>query len=228
MSKSSLKRGAIGEDKVYKELLRYNGYQKIINNLIICGENGMSHQIDHIVIRENGIFVLETKNYFGAISGKEDDSYWFKSFNRKGKLITERIPNPLKQNKSHIRNIRKIIGANYHPAGLIVLVQNNADPLDIFCVSNIKDINDKISICDTEWLTYNDIDNLYNLLLKNEYDMNEEQHVKKVKNLKQKIVDNQKEMRVAIETRKCPRCKSELSVKGTQYSCPNCGYSFKL
>ena len=36
---------------------------RLINNLILVDENGKSHQIDHIEIRENGIFCIETKNY---------------------------------------------------------------------------------------------------------------------------------------------------------------------
>ena len=38
---------------------------RLINNLILVDENGKSHQIDHIEIRENGIFCIETKNYIG-------------------------------------------------------------------------------------------------------------------------------------------------------------------
>ena len=40
-----------------------------INNLILLDENEKSHQIDHIEIRENGIFCIETKNYKGWIFG---------------------------------------------------------------------------------------------------------------------------------------------------------------
>lgn len=47
-----------------------------INNLILVDSNGKSHQIDHIEIRENGIFCIETKNYIGWIFGGEHQEKW--------------------------------------------------------------------------------------------------------------------------------------------------------
>ena len=59
-------KGTIGELKVKKKLtplLFGRVYHRLINNLLLLDENGKSHQIDHIEIRENGIFCIETKNY---------------------------------------------------------------------------------------------------------------------------------------------------------------------
>ena len=112
MQKTSrkLKRGEEGEQLVSNELDRDPSFHRLINNLVLLGDNNVSHQIDHILIRENGIFVIETKNHYGKITGLEDDSYWKKTFFVKGKIKTETFHNPLKQNQSHIRIIKRVIG----------------------------------------------------------------------------------------------------------------------
>ena len=55
--------GAQGERKVDSKLnpLIFGKVEhRQINNLILVDDNGKSHQIDHIEIRENGIFCIET------------------------------------------------------------------------------------------------------------------------------------------------------------------------
>ena len=37
---------------------------------------GNTHQIDHVEIRENGIFYIETKNYSGLIFGGSNQTFW--------------------------------------------------------------------------------------------------------------------------------------------------------
>ena len=52
-------KGAIGEQKVSAKLnpLLFGKVEhRQINNLVLIDENGKSHQIDHIEIRQNGIF----------------------------------------------------------------------------------------------------------------------------------------------------------------------------
>lgn len=52
---------------------------KQINNLVLVDKNGKSHQIDHIEIRKNGIFCIETKNYSGWIFGSENQEKWIQT-----------------------------------------------------------------------------------------------------------------------------------------------------
>lgn len=71
--------GAHGERKVDSKLnpLIFGIVEhRQINNLILVDDNGKSHQIDHIEIRENGIFCIETKNYIGWIFGSENQEKW--------------------------------------------------------------------------------------------------------------------------------------------------------
>ena len=70
-------KGNIGERKVdakLNPLFFGKVYHQQINNLILIDDNNKTHQIDHVEIRENGIFCIETKNYKGWIFGDENSS----------------------------------------------------------------------------------------------------------------------------------------------------------
>src|SRR5690554_6253003 len=105
-------KGTIGENKV-NSLLNPRFFRKIehrqINNLILMDDQGKTHQIDHIEIRKNGIFCIETKNYSGYIYGSENQSQWTQCLYKKKYYFL----NPVKQNKSHIYHIRKVLDNKY-------------------------------------------------------------------------------------------------------------------
>ena len=76
-----------------------------------------TNQIDSIVISIFGIFVIETKNIKGIISG-EEGSYNWKSYNEFSKLENGRyilktnekeFLNPISQNLSHIKSLKKLL-----------------------------------------------------------------------------------------------------------------------
>jgi len=98
-------KGYIGEKNVALLLatLDKKKYQTI-NDLIIKIE-GESTQIDHIVVSNYGIFVIETKNYKGWIVGREYDNYW------KQVIYKEKnnFPNPIKQNEYHIKFLKSAL-----------------------------------------------------------------------------------------------------------------------
>ena len=78
---------------------------KIINNLLVR-VNDRTIQIDHLVISIYGIFVIETKNYKGWITGSDNSEYWTKNmFGNKYKFY-----NPIRQNKSHILALSRQLG----------------------------------------------------------------------------------------------------------------------
>ena len=67
---------------------------KIINDVLVKSNN-RTIQIDHIVISIYGMFVIETKNYKGWITGSDNSEYWTKNvFGNKYKFY-----NPIRQNK---------------------------------------------------------------------------------------------------------------------------------
>lgn len=48
----------------------------VLHNVKVYTEYGDTTQIDHIVIAETGVFVVETKNYEGWIYGSEKAARW--------------------------------------------------------------------------------------------------------------------------------------------------------
>ncbi len=98
-------KGFIGEKTVALLLATLDKKKyRTINNLIIKAEEE-STQIDHVVISNYGIFVIETKNYKGWITGYESGNYW------KQKLYKENhnFPNPIRQNKYHIKLLKSTL-----------------------------------------------------------------------------------------------------------------------
>ena len=67
-------RGFMGEFWVKLKLKKLPKNKYInLNNIMLQDNNGI-HQIDHIVLSNHSIFVIETKNYYGLIKGKEFDN----------------------------------------------------------------------------------------------------------------------------------------------------------
>lgn len=96
-------KGIIGEKIVASKLSKLPEQQyRVLNDIMLRTEYGTT-QIDHIVISIYGIFVIETKNYKGWITGSEYGEYWTK--NMYGKKYTFR--NPLKQNYAHVKALEK-------------------------------------------------------------------------------------------------------------------------
>ena len=100
-------RGKQGEKQVDKKLnplIFGRREHKQINNLMLEDDFGKTRQIDHVEIRKNGIFVIETKNYSGIIKGRENDDNWTQVLY----TVQNQMRNPIKQNKSHCNHIYQI------------------------------------------------------------------------------------------------------------------------
>lgn len=102
----AIRSGKRGERIVAKELSRLKKKDTIIlNDLLIKNSNGRTSQIDHIVVSTRGIFIIETKNHSGRISGAEHAQYWQQHFSSQSRSFY----NPLLQNRSHLRAIRRLL-----------------------------------------------------------------------------------------------------------------------
>ncbi|MBE5748986.1 MAG: hypothetical protein E7344_05115 [Clostridiales bacterium] len=191
------------------------------NNYIIVDDNGKSHQIDHIEIRSNGIFCIETKNFSGWIYGNENSQYWTQTIYRK----KSQFLNPIKQNKSHIYHLNQILNKKYKINSLIVLTQNNADKVDIPYVINLDDLSSYLkNFNDGTNYSLQEMDEIYRILeTARETNMSTRQHVKNIKT-------TQAELKKNI----CPRCGGNLTEKdgkyGVFYGCsnfPKCKFTMK-
>ena len=228
-NKRKLQRGEQGEQMVAEILSSDPSFHRLINNLVLLGDNQMSHQIDHILIRNNGVFVIETKNYFGKITGQEEDSYWKKTFPVKGRIKVEAFHNPLRQNQSHIRMVKRLIGHDYPIYCFVVFLKSDLDGIDLFNVCGPENILKRINLITTDKpLDSKTIETIYNTLLYSEADVNDEMHLANIKKTIKDRRDYQKEIRVAIEKRICPDCGGLLISFKNSLKCTKCQKVIKL
>ena len=99
-------RGTIGESRVRRLLsamLQKKQYT-VLNDLTIPSGGGTEH-IDHIVVSQFGIFVIETVYRRGTISGTEFQDRWKQS--RFGRFT--RFDNPIHQNFLHIQALERLL-----------------------------------------------------------------------------------------------------------------------
>lgn len=101
-------KGWFGEqilDKLLKAKLDGTKYI-ILHDIMLPTDDGATTQIDHIVVSEWGIFVIETKTYSGWIFGDAKSPQWTVShFKRK-----DRFQNPLRQNYKHLATLAECLG----------------------------------------------------------------------------------------------------------------------
>jgi len=71
---------------------------KILNDIYLPLPDGTTTQIDHVVVSQYGVFVVETKTYSGWIFGDGKCKEWMQSIYRK----KSRLQNPIRQNYKHI------------------------------------------------------------------------------------------------------------------------------
>lgn len=224
---SKVSRGQKGEEKVIAVLNRITDYHRLLNNVTIINKKSeMTHQIDHILIHPHGIFVIETKNYFGEIVFDSETKQWWKIV--RGEKI--RISSPLSQNKSHQIALYRALSGQYQSTPVVVYVQNNAPYLPD---DNVINLNDLLLFIDSypyeRKLAQPTIDKIYELIREQCADISLSEHVENIRYLKQWKKEQEAEMRYAIETGKCPWCNSKILIgNGYRYKCSKCKFGFKL
>ena len=104
--KSAKAKGNEGEKTVHRLLsvAFLKNQATIFSNVLLKGKFG-SAQLDHVIITQKAIYVIETKNYSGLIFGKVDDREWVVAYGRR----TKRFYNPLWQNERHVQVLRALV-----------------------------------------------------------------------------------------------------------------------
>ncbi len=80
----------------------------VMHNIMLPTEEGTTTQIDHIVVSQWGIFVIETKTFAGHIYGKAEEPRWTAKYHPRQKGFM--IQNPLRQNYKHIATLAECLG----------------------------------------------------------------------------------------------------------------------
>ena len=187
--------GWIGEFIVKNTIGKTTKNKQYVINDLILENDGKSSQIDHIVINQHGVWVIETKNYSGRIYGSENQLEWTQVLSY-GK-VKNKLYNPLKQNATHIYNVKKIIG-NFPITSLVVFIRNNTQYIDAPNVIPVKKLRHYLNRGDCV-LTDEQMQTIYNLLLENKSNISTSQHIKNINT-------QQQNLREGV----CPRCGGKL------------------
>lgn len=196
--------GWFGEYWTKKALnkLSKNNY-KIINNLFIS-VNGITHQIDHVIISHYGIFSIETKQYNGYITGNKYDKNWVR---HAGKNKYYYI-NPIRQNYGHCKALSELLNMDESKIFNIVCIPSNAK-LKIEHDGEIVRYNtivEKILSFKKEVLE--NTEEIYNKLVSNNI---------KDKKIKREHINNIKNNIIKKDTSKCPKCGGNLIERKGKY-----------
>ena len=216
-------RGFMGEFWVKLELSKLPKDSYIVLNDIMIKDDNGTHQIDHLVLSKFGIFVIEMKNYYGLIKGKEFDNKWCQYLGKNKSYFI----NPIHQNYGHIKalsNLLKIDEKNF----ISIVCFSNQAKLAVNCntvVIQLDYLKSKI-VSFNDLLINEDISKLSNkVLLNNIEDGNLRK--KHVRDIRTKIINENEFTQNMI----CPRCGSKLVERNGRYgkfigcsSYPKCKY----
>jgi hypothetical protein len=92
-----LQSGVKGEEATLKILQKLPKEYTILTNPVILNR-GITMELDFVVIGKNGVFIVESKNHRGIISGKSSKQTWKQvKHGRNDKVYEKEINNPMKQ-----------------------------------------------------------------------------------------------------------------------------------
>lgn len=121
--------GERGEKKIANKIGALNLFEKtgkILKNIYVPKEDGSTAEIDVLYITEKGLIVIESKNYSRYIFGNEDKRSWVKTLYAgktwygKKKIEKYRFYNPIWQNNSHIKSLKRYLNTCIQMFSVIV------------------------------------------------------------------------------------------------------------
>jgi hypothetical protein len=221
-------KGFLGEKAVANRLSGLPKEQYRLLNDVMIKTNYGTTQIDHIVISVYGIFVIETKNYKGWITGGDNSEKWIK--NMYGKKYPFR--NPLKQNYAHIKSLEQLLDLSEDKFISIVAFVSSAT-IKVTTSKQVIYINQLRKVIES----YNDI--LFSQEQIHEFEekilssniTSKESRKEHVQQIRTKVkLDNSKVLNGV-----CPKCGGHLINRngkyGSFFGCsnyPKCKYSSKV
>lgn len=204
-------KGIIGEKTISSILyLLDKSKYKVINNIVIKNGNKTT-QIDHIVISNFGIFVIETKNFKGWIIGNENSENWTQViFKRK-----EKFYNPIKQNLGHINALKNCLNLYPHINYIPIVVFSSKSNIKVNTTSYVINSYQLIPTIKNHSelnLTETDKESIFQKIIQaNIIDtFNKNEHINSIKKIKQKRKNN-------IHENKCPKCGENLVLRNGKF-----------
>lgn len=100
------KAGIIGEDNILFELKNSGMDMVVLHDICIETQDGLTAQIDYIVITPKLNFIIECKNMIGNVEINAKGNF-IRTYEFKGKRIKEGIYSPITQNERHMAIIKE-------------------------------------------------------------------------------------------------------------------------
>ncbi len=220
-------KGWFGEKIVASILSGLPNNEYIVLNNIMLRNNYGTTQIDHIVVSIYGIFVIETKNYKGWITGSEFSDQWTK--NMYGKKYNFR--NPLKQNYAHVKALEGLLNLSDDMFIPIVAFSWNTDikvktSKPVVYISQLKRI---ILSYQQVKFQINELQGIVSIIVGSNID-SKENRKEHISNIRYKVREND----TKISNNICPRCGGTLVKRNGRYGSftgcsnyPKCRYTLK-
>lgn len=103
-----IKAGVMGERSTFEILKELPSGFTVISNPVIK-ENDREFELDFLVIGNEGVFIIETKNYGGTVHGAASDTNWkqIKHF-ANGETAEKFVKNPVKQSERQMRKLKAL------------------------------------------------------------------------------------------------------------------------
>lgn len=198
--------GLAGEFWVKEELAKLPSEYLVINDVMLKVDNKTT-QVDHVVISQYGIFVIETKQINGKIYGNDYNKDWT-VYAGGQKYI---LHNPIHQNYRHVQVLKEVLKLNEEYFIPIVCISSQAKlKINSKQVVQIYNLIDRIKSYKKEILPeYIDIYKTLEFLNMTSKD-SKEAHINRTKQYvkeKGKETDN-----------KCPKCGGNLVIRNGKYN----------
>ncbi|MCX4249316.1 MAG: NERD domain-containing protein [Bacilli bacterium] len=202
-------RGFMGEFWVKLELGKLPKDKYIVLNDIMIKDERGTHQIDHLIVSSFGIFVIEMKNYYGLIKGKEYDNKWCQYLGKTKNYFL----NPIHQNYGHIKSLSNLLKLDDKYFISIVCFSNQAK-IDVKCSSIVT----QVDFLKAEILKYRDlnlecnINELAKIIISNNI-VDKKMRKQHIKDIQVKVNYNKQLEKNMI----CPKCGNQLVEKNGRY-----------
>lgn len=140
--------GRMGEEYVsdiIRDILKEDDI--LLNNVSISADD-KDAELDNVIINQNGVFVIEVKNYRGILIGDEDDYEWVKKkISSGGELYIKEVKNPIKQVKRQVYVLSQFLKDNKINVwidGYVFLVERNSPVDSEYVLESEGDIDEVI------------------------------------------------------------------------------------
>ena len=107
--------------------------------------DGKLAELDNVIVNKYGVFIIEVKNYTGAIIGDENDFEWqkYKTTNA-GNTYEKTVRNPIRQVKRQVFILARYLeyyGVQVWVNGYAILLQGNSPVESKYLLSSTGDID---------------------------------------------------------------------------------------